>query len=118
MVSAKQKTSSQKGEIISQVYYDNDSDEIAKSDYIFDENDDDFYVNIIGYYQKKEIEDIDNFIDVLKSIRNKLDNIKSDLKEQMNELDNTMNKDLKKYEDYLIEKDYIYDKFKKQLRKK
>ena len=56
------------GEIISQVYYDNDSDEnargvcisgmaeneIAKSDYIFDENDD-FYVNIIGYYQKKKL---------------------------------------------------------------
>ena len=93
------------GEIISQVYYDNDSD-------------DDFYVNIIGYYQKKEIEDIDNFIDILKSTRNKLDNIKSDLKKQMNELDNTMNKDLKKYEDYLIEKDYEYDKSKKQLRKK
>ena len=93
------------GEIISQVYYDNDSD-------------DDFYVNIIEYYQKKEIEDIDNFIDILKSTRNKLDNIKIDLQKSLNDLDNTMNKDLKKYEDYLIEKDYEYDKSKKQLRKK
>ena len=96
-----------KDEIISKVYYDNESD-------------DGFYESIINYYQKKEIEEINNFIDVLKSTREKLNDIKTDFKKQLNEIKYVSNKyindldELEDISDKLNEKSNSYDKFKKR----
>ena len=48
----------------------------------------DYYMSVIDYYQKKEINDIDNFIKTLQSLQDKLNILKYDLDESCTFIDN------------------------------
>ena len=50
-------------------------------------SDEDFYMDYINQLHENEIENIDNFIGILKNIRNKLDDIQNDLIEELLILD-------------------------------
>ena len=100
---------------------DNSNEKISKKLYNYDnESEDGLYESIINYYQKKETEDIDNFIDTLKSTREKLNNIKIDINKQLDNIKYVSDKyinDLDEFEDIsndLNEKSNSYDKFKKR----
>ena len=83
------------------IYDDDESYECASGAYTFGSaKSEEMYINVLDYYQNKEIEQIDDFINTLKGIKDKLHNISIEMAEYTN---NTTN-NLKKYDDELDKK--------------
>ena len=103
---------------------DNSNETISQKLYNFNdydnESEDGLYESIINYYQKKEIEDIDNFIVTLKNTSEKLNNINIDLNKQLNDIKYVSDKYINELDELddishnLNEKSNSYDKFKKR----
>ena len=98
---------------------DNSNETVSQKLYNFNNYDDDdsyeeMYINVLDYYQNKEIQQIDDFINTLKGIKDKLHNISV----EMDEYTNNITTDLKKYDDDLDKKSKDYDRFKLRLHKK
>ena len=53
-----------------------------------DESDEDWFIDYINKLQEKENQNIDNFVETLKSIKDQLNDISNNLNDQMEIIDN------------------------------